>query len=68
MEKKEDKHKQFIGALVYIKSQRRYGYIISAIDDNVCLDICRFQIWTVRERFGTFLDDCNMIQILSGGC
>ena len=64
--KKINQYKRFIGALVYIKSQRRYGYVLSAIDNEQNFDICRFKVWTVREKFGTFLDDCVMIQFLSG--
>ena len=55
-----------LGALVYVKSKRTLGYIMSAIDLGLKLDLCRLKVWLPNEKFGTFLDDMTVIQALTG--
>ncbi len=59
-------HYYFNGALVYIKSQRSLGYVIKPIDVENDISVCRFNIWTNRDRFGTFLDDIQILQLITG--
>jgi len=68
---KNNKHYEydtFVGALVRVKSQRSLGYIIRAIDVGFKVNICRFTIWMSRskDRFGTYLDDVDILQLLTG--
>ena len=60
-----NKYKKYIGALVYVKSQRSLGYVLKAIDLEFDLELCRMNIWMPKETFGTFIDDINIIQILT---
>ena len=65
-QKDATKHDKHIGALVYVKSQKKLGYVLRPIDSDVDFNMCRFVIWTSDENFGTFFDDVTIIQILTG--
>ena len=54
------------GALVYVKSQRSLGYVINPIDNNFDVSMNRFNIWIRNDKFGTFLDDVLIIQLITG--
>lgn len=59
-------YKKYIGALVYVKSHRSLGYIINPVDIGLDIDICRLRVWTPSEYFATFIDDINLIQLVTG--
>ena len=57
----------YVGSLVQFMYKERYGIIIYKIDEELDDINCRYMVYYNHgARFGTFLDDLRMIQVLTG--